>query len=242
MGHHTLLPVLGSLALAACAASANTPALANDEPARTITVGGAGEASGAPDLATVNIGVKTEGSSASEALRTNAAAMQKTIDRLKSLSIEAKDIQTSGLSVNPQYDYQQNRNKPRITGYVANNNVTVRLRDIAKAGDVIDQAVSSGANSLGGIRFGFADPKPLLEAARRDAVADAKSRARVLTDAAGVRLGELIIIQDGHSVTPGPRPVVQARARLESDSFAASPVEVGESTIRAQVTLVYTIE
>ena len=227
--------------MAACALALNTQAVAEDSPARTITVNGTGKASAAPDMATINIGVRSEAATASEALSANAVAMKQTIDKLKSLSIKAKDIQTSGLSVNPQYDYQTNRNKPRITGYVASNNVTVQLRDLTKAGEIIDQAVSSGANSLGGIQFGFADPKPLLEAARRDAVADAAARARVLTDAAKVDLGTLIIIQDGYSAAPGPRPIARARGLAESDAYAASPVEVGESTIRAQVTLVYEI-
>ncbi len=233
---HFLLPIAASALLAAgCTAQ---EASAADATARTITVNGQGSATAAPDMAVITIGVESEAKNAAEALRLNSARMTATLDKLKELGVEARDLQTSGLSVNPRYDYERNRSKPEIIGFVASNSVTARLRDLEKAGEVIDEAVQSGANSLGGISFGFADPKPLMDDARRDAVTDAMAKAELLTEAAGVKLGKLMTIQDGYISAPQPKRMM---ARLE---FAADavPLEAGESEVAATVTLVYEIE
>ncbi len=229
-------------AIAAFAASCAAPqAIAEPTPTpRTLSVTGQGEALAAPDMAIVTIGVQTDGDTAAAALRANSAAMSTTIDKLKSMDIEARDIQTSGLNVNPRYNYERNRSEPEVIGFRASNSVRVRLRDLDKAGAVIDEAVSSGANSLGGVSFTFAEPKPLYDEARRDAVADARSRAALLADAAGVRLGPILTIQDGHVAAPRYDRVFATAARMEAD--AAVPIEVGESSINAQVTLVYQID
>ncbi len=225
------------------AASCAAPEAAADsaEAQKTLTVTGRGEAVAAPDLAVVTIGVQTDGATAAEALRANAAAMSATIASLKSMDIADRDIQTSGLSVNPRYDYERNRSAPEVIGFRASNSVRVRLRDLDQAGAVIDEAVSTGANSLGGVSFTFADPKPLYEEARRDAVADAKARAEQLADAAGVRLGPILRIDEG--AAPGLRPerMVVSAARMEAD-FAAPPIEAGESSLTAHVTLIYAID
>ncbi len=229
-------------AVAALAASCAAPQ-ASAEPApapRTISVTGQGEALAAPDMAIVTIGVQIDGATAAEALRANSAAMTATIDKLKSMDIEARDIQTSGLNVNPRYNYERNRSEPEVIGFRASNSVRVRLRDLDKAGAVIDEAVSSGANSLGGISFTFADPQPLQDEARRDAVADAMARAALLADAAGVKLGPILRIQDGYVAAPQNDTIVVTARRAEAD-FAA-PIEAGESAIRANVTLIYEIE
>ncbi len=230
-------------AIAALAASCTAPQVSADQaPApRTISVTGEGEAVAAPDMAIVRIGVQSDGETAADALRANSAAMTATIDKLKSMDIEARDIQTSGLNVNPRYNYERNRSEPEVIGFRASNSVRVRLRDLDKAGAVIDEAVSSGANSLGGISFTFAEPKPLHDEARRNAVADAKSRAALLADAAGVRLGPVLTIHDGYIAAPRYDNIVVTAARMESADFAA-PIEAGESSIKAQVTLIYQID
>lgn len=232
--------IIASAAALAAACSAPQAVAESAEQPRTISVTGQGEAVAAPDMAVVTIGVQTDGATAADALRANSAAMTATIDKLKSMDIEARDIQTANLSVNPRYDYEKNRSQPELIGFQANNSVRVRLRDLEKAGAVIDEAVSSGANSLGGISFTFAEPKPLYDAARRDAVADAMARAALLADAAGVRLGSVLTIQDGYVATPRPGPVM-ANMRLEA-ADSSVPMEAGESSVRANVTLIYEIE
>lgn len=223
--------------MSACSAAPQAAAQ-NDVAARTVTVTGQGEASAAPDMAVLSIGVQSEGETASAALRENSGQMNATIKKLKDLGVADKDIRTSGLSVNPRYDYEQSRAAPPIVGYTASNTVTVRLRDLDAAGGVIDQAAQSGANSLDGISFTFADPKPLYDKARRDAVAKAKEKAELLSDAAGVGLGRLLSIEDGHAAAPPPRPLT---ARMETADASGVPLATGESTVTASVMLVYEI-
>lgn len=234
----TLPAAAAALLIASCAAPTATAA---DAPApRTITVTGEGRAADAPDMAVISIGVQTQAPNAAAALRQNSADMAATIKKLKDLGVADKDIQTSGLSINPRYNYEKNRSQPEIIGFTASNNVTVRLRDLSSAGSVIDQAVQSGANSLGGVSFAFSDPKPLYEDARRDAVSDAKAKAKLLTEAAGVRLGKLLYIQEGYAQAPQPK-MYSARMEMASDA-ANVPMEAGESEVNATVSLVYEIE
>ena len=230
-----LLPAV--IAIAAC--SAPNAAADPTETPRTITVTGAGEAKGAPDMAIVTIGVNTEAATASEALRQNGARMQATIAALKDANVEDRDIQTSGLSVNPRYEYDRSRSVQKLNGFTASNSVTVRLRDLDRAGAIIDSAIKTGANTLNGVRFSFSDPKPLRDQARTDAVKKAGATAKLLTDAAGVRLGPILSIQEGYASGPSPLPVARVSAGA-AESYAA-PIEAGESAIRASVTIVYQI-
>lgn len=230
---------VAACALAACAAAPEASAQEDGAITRTITVTGQGEASAAPDLAVMSIGVQTEGNTAAAALRQNSAQMSATIKKLKDLGVADKDIQTSGLSINPRYDYEKNRSNPRVIGFTASNRLTVKLRDLDEAGGVIDQAVQSGANTLGGISFTFSDPKPLYEKARKDAVARARAQAELLTEAAGVDLGQVLTIQDGYVSAPSPQPV---RARMSMAEDSSVPIQAGESSITASVTIVYEID
>jgi hypothetical protein len=235
---HAFAPIAAALLIAGCAAPQATAADPAAAP-RTITVNGEGQAHAAPDMAVISIGVQSDALTAAAALRQNSADMSATIAKLKELGVADRDIQTSGLSVNPRYDYETTPQQPKVTGFTASNSVTVRLRDLSKAGDVIDEAVQSGANSLGGISFGFDDPKPLYNEARTDAVADAKAKATLLTEAAGVRLGKLLYIQDGYVAQPMPK---MYSARMEMAADSSVPMEAGESTVTASISLVYEIE
>lgn len=224
--------------IALCALAAPARAEGDHAAPRTITVVGAGEASAAPDMAMLNIGVETEGATAGEALRKNSAQMEATVKSLKDAGVDRKDIQTSNLSVGAKYDYSRNDGPPRIIGYEARNAVTVKIRDVAKAGTIIDKTVSVGANRLDSISFGFTDPKSLANKARKAAVEDAKERAALYAGAAGVTLGPVLQISESSSEAPGPRPMV---ARM-AESAKAVPIEIGESSISASVTVIYAIE
>ena len=210
-------------------------------PQRTITVSGEGEATATPDLIIISIGVRSEAKTAAEALRANSRDVSAAIATLKENSVASKDIQTSGLSINPQYNYNRNSSAPRqITGYVAANTLTVRLRDLESAGAIIDATVQSGANNLGGVSFTFAEPKPLYDKARQNAVKDAIARAKLLTNAAGVKLGPIVTINDGYIQAPSRNQVNLVSARAESD--VAVPLEAGESSVRANINIIFEIE
>jgi uncharacterized protein YggE len=230
---------MAALTLAAGLVAA--PALAHDAHPmdRTIVVTGIGEASATPDIAYLNLGVEAEGATAAEALRKNSAQMDATIKLLRDAGVDKKDIQTSSLNVGAKYDYSRDNSPPRIIGYQATNTVSVKLRNLDKAGAIIDKAVGVGANRLDSISFGFADPKPLMNSARKSAVADARDRAGLYADAAGVKLGPVLQISDSFTPGPGPIPMMM---RMEATDAKSVPIAVGETAMSASVTIIYAIE
>ncbi len=230
------VPVAAALAAGLTA----SPAAAEGwENVRTIIVTGVGEATMTPDMAYLTLGVEADGATASEALRKNSAQMEAAIKTLRDAGVDKKDIQTSNLSVGARYDYSREGQAPRLIGYQATNTVSVKLRELGKAGGVIDKAVASGSNRLDSISFGFADPKPLLNEARKSAVADARERANLYADAAGVKLGDVLQISDSFTHAPGPVPVM---ARADFAKAEATPIAAGEQTIGASVTIIYAIK
>ena len=234
-----LLAPLAAAGLAACSAAPTASAEVARAATRTLIVTGAGEVSGAPDMALLSVGVETRAPNAAAALKENAMRMNATIARLKARGVAEKDMQTANLSVGPQYKYDNTGNPPQIVGYQATNMLNVKLRDLAAAGSIIDEAVADGANSLGGLSFTFSDSRHLEDAAREAAVADARAKAQLLAKSAGVTLGPVLQIQDGFAAPPIPGPVYDVRAM--SAEAKSTPVSVGESSVSANVTLVYEI-
>ncbi len=202
-----------------------------------ITVTGEGSVYRTPDLATVTIGVTTEKPTAVEALRANSEEMAKVTANLKTAGIGDRDLQTSGLSVNPNWSNSYDSSAaPKIAGYVAANVLTVRVRALDGLGAVLDAAVTDGANTLNGVSFGLADPDPVMNDARKLAVADARARAELLTAAAGVTLGKIVSITESAGAVD-PQPMF----RQAADS-AAVPVSTGEVGVTAMVTIIWEIK
>ena len=234
-----LATALVSLALAA---AVSTPVLADG----SIRITGRGEVQATPDTAFITSGVTSQGATAKEALDANNADMAALIETLKGAGIDAKDIQTSGFSVNPNYVYSDARDPngyqlpPKIVGYTVSNNVTVQIRELDDLGSVLDQAVTVGANTISGISFAVEDPSELLNEARRLAFADARDKAQLYADAAGVRLGDLDLIseQAGYSAPPQPY-AVKAQAAMDR---AFVPVEVGQLTFSIDVNVGWELE
>lgn len=222
-------PLLFSASLALAAAG---PAVVW---AGQITVTGTGTVQVVPDLATVSLGVTTEGPSASDAMAANSKALAAVMARLKAAGIAERDMQTSNLSLNPNWVNYDNGTAPQIQGYVASNMLTVQVRDLAAIGGVLDAVVADGANTLNGLSFGLADPRPKEDEARKAAVADAVARARLLAEAAGAHLGAIVSITEG-GFTPGPMPMFAKAAES-----AAVPVAAGEVEVSASVTMVFDI-
>ncbi len=206
--------------------------------AMVITVTGEGRVDQAPDMATVSLGVTTEGKTAAEALAANSAEIAKVLERLTAAGVEARDVQTSGLSVNPNWQNYSSGEAPKIAGFIANNGVTVRIRALDGLGAVLDAAVKDGANQLNGVEFGLQDPRPAQDEARRRAVADAKARAELLAGAAGVKLGAIRSINESLGAPP-PMPMYC----MAADAAAGAPVPVagGEVSTMANVTIVWEI-
>jgi len=212
-----------------------TPALAQIVPPAAISVSGEATVSVPPDLALVEGGVTSEAKTAREASDANNAAMGKVLQALKGAGIEAKDVQTSRLSLQPQ-SAPNRSGPPAIVGYRASNRVTIRVRDVTKVANVIDTLVAAGANDIGGINFMVSQASKLLDEAREQAVADARRKAEIYAKAAGVTLGAPLSISEEGS--PGPMPF----RKMAGGMAAAAPVAQGEETLQVTVSVSWAIK
>lgn len=203
---------------------------------RTLTVGGSGEVSVAPDIARITLGVTAQDDAADVAIGQMNESLRAVLDRLAESGIAAEDIRSSGLRLDVQQDYSASTGRGEIVGFLAQSTVQVTVRDLATLGDVIGRAVVDGANTLDGLSFDVADRAPHLDEARRRAVVDAAARAALYAGAAGVALGDLVSLSEA-SDRGGP-VIMQTRAFDES---ASVPVAPGQITIGAEVTLIYAI-
>jgi uncharacterized protein len=229
----------GAVVLMASTAFATAEAAEAMMAQRTITVSGDAEVAGKPDQARLSAGVVTQAETAAAALNANSAAMNRVFAALRMAGIPENRMQTSNFSVQPQYPpYRPENPEPqRIVGYQVSNNVTVTVDDLTKVGPTLDALVRSGANSLGGIQFTIADPKPLAERARTAAVADGAAKARTLAMAAGVTLGPLVSMQE--TMVGRPIPVF---AMARAVAAEATPIAEGEERVSVTVTMVYAIQ
>jgi uncharacterized protein YggE len=213
-----------------------SPLAAEEKAAALITVTGEGVVRAAPDQAMLMIGVTTQAETAAAALEANSTALTAVLARLKEVGIAELDMQTSNLSINPNWTGYDSGASPTISSYMAMNQLDVRIRTLDSLGAVVDAAVSDGANTLNGLTFGVTDPKPLLDQARSLAVADARARAEVLVTAAGGRLGRIVSISEGGGFS-GPAPMFRA----DQSTVPGVPVQGGEVGLTSTVTLTYEI-
>ena len=214
----------------------SAPALAETALPSMISVAGEATLAVAPDQAQIDGGVTSEAKTAREASDANNAAMGKVLQALKAAGIAEKDIQTSRLSLQPQYP--PNRSGPSsIVAYRASNRVTVRLRDVTKVAGTIDTLVGAGANDIGGINFTVSNASKLLDEARGQAVADAHRKAEIYAKAAGVALGEPLSISEQGS--PGPMPF---RRMAVGMAVSPTPVAQGEETLQVSVNVSWAIK
>jgi hypothetical protein len=220
---------------AAVALALSAPALAQSDVPPAISVTGEASISVPPDLALVDAGVASDAKTAREASEANNNAMTKVLAALKAANVDAKDIQTSRLSLQPQY--APNRSGPSpVVGYRVSNRVTVRIRDVSKLANVIDTLVGAGANDIGNVSFQVSQASKLLDEAREKAVADARRKAEIYARAAGVTLGTpLSISEEG-----APQPMF--RARMAAPMATPTPVAQGEETLSISVGVTWAIK
>jgi len=202
-------------------------------------VAGLGEISARPDLATITIGVSITDRTAGSALSENSKRMSELFAVLEAANVAQKDIQTTSLTLQPRWDQRNNQNNPpRIIGYTAQNLLSVRVRKLDDLGAVLDRVTQSGANRIQNISFGIANPKPLLDEARKRAVADAHAKADLYATAAGVTLGEVqSITESGAS-----RPPAYARGQARMEAAMSVPIAEGEVGLSAQISIVFALD
>lgn len=205
-----------------------------------LTLSAEGRVTRAPDLAVFTAGVTSQGKTAAAALAANSADMNKVIAALKKAGIADRDIQTSNLNLNPIYapqrtmpDGQVYPAQPEIVGYQVNNQVTVRQRNLAQFGRVIDTLVSAGANQVNGPSFEMDNSDAALDEARGEAMKKARARADLYARAAGLRVVRVLTISEGGGYAPPP-PVMYARMEMAKDS-APTPISAGEVSLNTSV-------
>jgi uncharacterized protein YggE len=200
---------------------------------KLLTVTGEANVAVAPDTAVMRIGVTSQARTAREASAANASQMTSVLAAIRETGIADRDVQTSRLSLQPQYDPNKN-GTARLLGFQVTNQVTIRIRDTDKLPAVLDRAIAAGANEKSGIEFIVSEQSKLLDQARDDAIADARRKAELYAKAAGVKLGKVVAINEEGANAP-PRPVMQAMRS------GAVPVAPGEQMLRASVGVSYEI-
>lgn len=202
-----------------------------------LTVQGRGQASVAPDQATISLGVTTQASTAAQAMTDNATRQQAVLEALKAQGIASEDIQTQGLNLAPVQSYPNDGTPPSVTGYQAQNIVSARIRALDRLGPTLDAVVGAGATDVQNIAFTREDSSDAEDSARTRAVTEAHRRAEVMAAAAGMRLGPLLSLAEAQTGS-GPMPVMMAR---DAKAGAATPIETGQLTLSAEVTATWAL-
>jgi len=203
---------------------------------RTISVTGTGSAEAAPDLLTLSIGVEcrreTVGAAYADAGKVSAAVTA----ALRDHGVGSQDITTTGLNVRAEINWQEGRGQS-VSGYLASSVLSVRIRELAGASEIIAAAVGAGGNDvrLNGLELGFTDPSAVTARARDAAWNDALATAQHFASLAGARLGKVVSVTQ-HSGFQPPVPVATMQRAVAADSLS---LEAGESGITATVDVVW---
>jgi uncharacterized protein YggE len=215
------------------AAAALAPLTANaaERIDKLMTVTGEGTIAAVPDSAVIRLGVSSQGKTARAASDANAKEMTVVLAAIKESGVADRDIQTTSLSLQPQYDPNKT-GAPRLIGFQATNQVTIKIRDIGQLPAVLDRAIAAGANEMSGIEFVVSEQAKLLDQARAAAIADAHRKAELYANAAGMKVGRVMAISEEGSVPP-------LRLYQPMRAGAAPAIAPGEQTLRAVVTVSY---
>ena len=229
---------LGALVVAVAAlavrpgAAVGAPAVDGTIP-HVITVSATGSVTLVPDVARVGVGVTVTKPTVKAARDAAGTAMNAIIAGIKGLGIDEKDIKTTGIDLSPQYD----TNGRKVVGYQMSERLQITVRDLDKAGDVVDTATAKGATNVDGLWFEVADPAKAMDQARADAIAQARTSAQAMATAAGVSLGAVVSISESSASYPQPYAYAGAAVR-----DAATPVQPGTQDVQATVTVIFEID
>ena len=219
------------LVIATAAAPASFSAQAAEKIDKLVTVTGEGKVVTVPDNAVIRLGVSSQAKTARAASDANAKEMTIVLAAIKESGVADRDIQTTSLSLQPQYDPKQT-GTAHLIGFQVSNQVTVKIRDVGRLSAVLDRAIAAGANEMSGIEFVVSEQAKLLDKARIEAIADARRKAELYASAAGMKVGRVMAIsEEGPAQTP--------RAYQTMRAGAATPIAPGEQMLRAVVTVSY---
>jgi uncharacterized protein len=204
--------------------------------ARVIVVGEA-SVSAPPDYARIRGGVTTTAKTVKEATDANSRLMAAVTGALLDSGVAQNDVQTSEFSIEPVYTSKTSSDETKLSGYRVSNQVNVKIRQLAKIGEVLDRLATAGATDIGNVQFLLSDPSKALDQAREAAVADARHKAELYARASGLNLGRVVWITESPEFAP-PFP---AEGRLKSDVIRAVPIQAGENTFQASITVGFDI-
>ena len=232
------------LALATVPAAAQVqvgPAAAQTINGTRLDVVATGEVTRVPDIVRIGAGVVTTAPTASAALQQNAVQMRSVRAALKRAGIADRDIQTSAINLFPDYRHDQQGGNPQLIGYRASNELTVRFRDIANTGKILDALVAQGANQINGPMLGIDKPEAALDEARTLALTAARQRADLYARALGKRVGKIVSISEGGGGAY-PQPMMRMRAMDVRGESASSSVEPGEQTLSVSLAVSFELK
>ena len=190
-----------------------------------------------PDIATIRAGVVSQGATAAAALSDNAQRMARVLAAVKRAGVADRDIQTATVQLQPQYRYGDNV-PPAITGYQATNTLSIRFRDIAKSGSILDALVAQGSNQIDGPNLSIDKPEAALDEARADAVQRARARAELYAKAAGMRVTRIVSITENGADAGGPQPPMMMRTMaMRSDAMEKTSIAPGERDVTVNVSV-----
>jgi uncharacterized protein YggE len=240
MRRPSLSPLLLALSLAlgtSMTANAQTsPAVAVAADSTLLNISANAEAKRVPDVATLSAGVVTQAVDGNTAMRQNAEQMVKVLAAIKAAGIAERDVQTSGVNLSPQYRYADNE-APKITGYQASNTVSLKVRDIAKLGKVLDALAAQGANQINGPQFEIDQPEPVYDEARLAALKKAQARAETYAKSLGLRVRRIVSISENGG--GNFRPVMMRAAAAPMAADVSTPVSPGESSVSVNLDVVF---
>lgn len=233
------LLVAASLPAAPASAQVVAAQLAQPIAGTRLELTATGEATRVPNLAMISAGVVTRAPTATAALQQNSARMERVLAALRRVGIAERDIQTSAISLSPEYQYQDNQ-APKLLAYTATNQVTIRFRDIRNSGQVLDILVAEGANQISGPNMTIERPEEALDEARTNAVAAGRARAELYARALGKRVARVISISEGGGYYPPPPMPMAERAMMAS--APVTKIEPGEQKLQVSLAMVFELQ
>jgi hypothetical protein len=233
-----LLLGLATLGTTACSRQ-GTAAAGSGAETTLVTVSAYGEARRPPDTATLSTGVVSLAPDANAAIRRNAEQMSRVVAAIQAAGIADKDVQTSGVSLSPDYQHLANR-PPRIKGYYASNTVNLTVRDIGRLGQILDALVATGANQINGPTFDVEDKEAVLDEARTQALVKARARAEGYAKRLGLRVRRVISVDEtGGRAAPAPMRMRTEAVAQAADGYARAPIAPGENVLGLGLDVVY---
>lgn len=238
--------MMKSIAAAGLSIAAAIPAMADAQTIVTqppiagtrLEISVRGEVRRVPDIAVISAGVVTQAVDAGQAMRDNAARMVRVLASLRKAGVAERDISTTAVNLAPQYRYNNNQ-PPVITGYQANNQVTVQFRDVAKSGAILDALVKEGSNEISGPNLMIDKPEAAQDEARIAAMTAARSRAELYASATGLKVKRIISISESEAEGGRPIPMTMMKASREA---ADTPIVPGEQSVAMNVSVVFELQ